>query len=91
MQGESEDQEIAALCKTILKNIIILWNYSELTKLIIRTDEDKRAELLAHITNGSILTWAHVNMLGTYDLRHLLSHNDAQYVTNDEVLSFQAA
>jgi TnpA family transposase len=91
MQGGSEDQEIAALCKTILQNIIILWNYSELTKLIIRTDENKRAELLAHITNGSILTWAHVNMLGTYDLRHLLSHNDAQYVTNDEVLSFQAA
>ncbi len=91
MQGESEDQEISALCKTILQNIIILWNYSELTKLIIRTDEDKRAELLSHITNGSILTWAHVNMLGTYDLRHLPSYNDDQYVTNESILNFRAA
>ena len=91
MQAEPEDQEIAVLCKTILQNIIILWNYSELTKLIIRTDEDKRAELLSNITNGSILTWAHVNMLGVYDLRHLLSHNDAKYVTNDDVLNFKAA
>ena len=91
LQSEPDDQQVAALCKVIIQNIIILWNYTELTKLLMRTDEDKRAELLTHITNGSIITWAHVNMLGVYDFRGLLSHNDTFYVTNEELLGFKAA
>ena len=46
-----EDQEISAMCKTILQNIIILWNYIELTRIIMRSDKEGREALLANIDN----------------------------------------
>ncbi|MFO8580535.1 Tn3 family transposase [Legionella pneumophila serogroup 1] len=85
-----EDQEIAVMCKTIIQNIIILWNYIELTKIIMRSDPDERAQLLESITSASILTWQHVNLHGTYDFSNLLSSNDADY-TLDDVINFKAA
>jgi len=39
-------QEITAMCKTIIQNIIILWNYIELTKIIMRAGSDERERLL---------------------------------------------
>lgn len=69
---------------------IILWNYIELTKIIMRAASDERERLLEHITNASILTWQHVNLHGTYDFSNLLSSNDSEY-TLDEALNFKAA
>lgn len=85
-----EDQEIAVMCKTIIQNIIILWNYIELTKIIMRSDPNERERLLENITNASILTWQHVNLHGTYDFSNLLSSNDPDY-TLDDVINFKAA
>ena len=85
-----EDQEISVMCKTIIQNIIILWNYLELTKIIMRANPEDRAELLDNITNASILTWHHVNFHGTYDFSNLLSVNDADYAL-DEVINFKTA
>ncbi|HRD71026.1 MAG TPA: Tn3 family transposase [Legionella sp.] len=85
-----EDQEISAMCKTIVQNIIILWNYIELTKIIMRSDNEMRKVLLENITSASILTWQHVNLYGTYDFSNLLSANDPNY-SLDEVINFTAA
>lgn len=85
-----EDQEISAMCKTIIQNIIILWNYIELTKIIMRSDNEMRKVLLENITSASILTWQHVNLYGTYDFSNLLSANDPDY-SLDEVINFTAA
>ncbi len=85
-----EDQEIAVICKTIIQNIIILWNYIELTKIIMRAETEERALLLERITRASILTWQHVNLHGTYDFSNLLSANDPDY-TLDEVINFKAS
>lgn len=85
-----EDQEIAVMCKTIIQNIIILWNYIELTKIIMRSEPDERAQLLESITSASILTWQHVNLHGTYDFSNLLSSNDSDY-SLDDVINFKAA
>jgi hypothetical protein len=85
-----EDQEIAAMCKTIIQNIIILWNYIALTKIIMRSDSASRQTLLENITNASILSWRHVNLHGIYDFSNLLAANDQDYSFN-EVVSFKAA
>ena len=85
-----EDQEIAVMCKTIIQNIIILWNYIELTKIIMRSDQDGRTQLLESITSASILTWQHVNLHGTYDFSNLLGSNDPAY-SLDDVINFKAA
>lgn len=85
-----EDQEISALCKTILQNIIILWNYIELTRIIMRSNKEGREAMLANITSASILTWQHVNLHGTYDFSNLLAANDNSY-SFDELVNFKAA
>ncbi|MGU9987561.1 Tn3 family transposase [Rickettsia sp. MEAM1 (Bemisia tabaci)] len=44
------------------------WNYLYLThKLKQITDNDEKEQLLSIISNYSIMTWAHINMLGEYD------------------------
>lgn len=85
-----EDQEIAAMCKLIIQNIIILWNYIELTEIIMRSDLSKREALLESISQASILTWQHVNLFGTYDFRDLGAVNDNEF-TKEEVLEFRVA
>ena len=89
-ESYQEDQEIAAMCQTILQNIIILWNYIELTKIIIRSDKEVRDALMNDITSASILTWRHVNLHGTYDFNNLLAANDNAY-SLDEVINFKVA
>ena len=85
-----EDQEIGAMCKLIIQNIIILWNYIELTEIIMRADSTKREALLENISQASILTWQHVNLFGTYDFRNLEAANDNEF-TKEEVLEFRVA
>lgn len=89
-EAYQEDQEIVAMCRTILQNIIILWNYVELTKIIMRSDKMDREALLNSITNASIITWQHVNMLGVYDFSNLLAANDNVY-TSEEVINYKVA
>lgn len=90
VQGLQEDQEIAAMCKLILQNIIILWNYSELTKLIMRSDPERQLDILANITQGSIIAWGHANLLGLYDFRDLTSKNDDEF-SGKKVMEFRLA
>lgn len=85
-----EDQEISAICKTIIQNIIILWNYIELTKIIMRSDDLTKQTLLENITGASILSWQHVNLHGTYDFSNILSVNDRDYSLS-EVVNFKIA
>lgn len=64
LEAHSKDQDISVMCRTIIQNIIILWNYLELIKIIMRSDVDERALLLENILSASILTWRHVNCTG---------------------------
>jgi TnpA family transposase len=89
-EAYQEDQEIAAMCKTILQNIIILWNYIELTKTIMQLDKIEREALLQNILNASIITWQHVNMYGIYDFSNLVAVNDNIY-TQEEIINYKVA
>jgi hypothetical protein len=81
------DQEVAAMCKLILQNIIILWNYTALTKLIIRSNEARQIEILENLKQGSILAWGHANLLGLYDFRDLHSKNDDD-ISGQQIMEF---
>jgi len=90
-QIEQEDQEKAAICKMIIQNAIILWNYIELTKLLMNeSDEEKRKQIIEDIKESSILSWKHVNMLGIYDFSRLSISND-QTINAREILEYNAA
>ena len=78
---------MSAMCRTIIQNIIVLWNYIELTKIIMRSDNQTRKELLNHIISASILTWRHVNLHGVYDFSNLTASNDNEY-SLDEMINF---
>jgi hypothetical protein len=68
IQGEKEDQEIAEGCRRLIKNAIVCWNYLFLSReLALEKNEERRAELLEAIRNGSVVTWRHFNLHGEFD------------------------
>ena len=68
IQSEKEDQEIAEACRRLIKNAIICWNYLYLSRLYnAMPDDEKKAELLDALRNGSIATWRHFNLHGEFD------------------------
>jgi TnpA family transposase len=68
VQSEKEEQEIAESCRRLIKNAIVCWNYLYLTReLANEKNEVRKAELLAAIRNGSVVTWAHFNLHGEFD------------------------
>lgn len=91
MQVHQEDQDVAVMCKLIVQNIIILWNYIELTKIIMRSDSlEKKSELIKNIKELSIISWQHINMFGLYDFSALKSTNDSEFKV-EEILAYKAA
>lgn len=78
-QGTKEEQEIAAACKVLIQNAIVLWNYLYLSQMLASNDDAvNRNEIINSIKKGSILTWHHVNLQGEYDFTKKAS-NDAPF------------
>jgi TnpA family transposase len=67
-QAEKEEQEIAEGCNRLIKNCIICWNYLYLTnKLAKMNDQKSKDALVKTIATHSVISWAHINILGEYD------------------------
>ncbi|MEA3385692.1 MAG: Tn3 family transposase [Thermodesulfobacteriota bacterium] len=67
-QAEKEAQEIAEACNRLIKNCIICWNYLYLSQKLAQTETKERKDrLLGAITSHSVVSWAHINLLGEYD------------------------
>ena len=68
-QGEKEEQEISESCNRLIKNAIICWNYLYLSDKLARLEkhQEQRQILISTITRHSVMSWAHINMLGEYD------------------------
>ncbi len=67
-QGEKEEQEMAESCNRLIKNCIICWNYLYLSKKLDQAETiEAKDHLLAAITSHSVVSWAHINLLGEYD------------------------
>lgn len=68
IQSEKEDQEIAEGCRRLIKNAIVCWNYLYLSRqLAAEKNEERKAELIEAIRNGSAATWKHFNLHGEFD------------------------
>ena len=68
LQAKKEDQEIAEACNRLIKNSIVCWNYLYLGhKLATLRDAAQEQALMTAIAGHSMLSWAHVNLLGEYD------------------------
>lgn len=67
MVGEEDEIQKAVLCMTLLKNVIILWNYYYLSNLLCQSaNEEEKRQYIESISGGSVIAWAHINMHGTY-------------------------
>ena len=77
--GTKEEQQLATACQVLLQNSIVLWNYLYLSNLIIETpNKEQRSIIIKSIGQGSVLTWAHVNLRGEYDFTRR-AKNDPQF------------
>lgn len=71
-----EEQEIVINCRRLIQNVIVLWNYLYLTKLLMeQKDQKQQQEILRIILNGSIVTWQHINFYGEYDFTNTGQNN----------------
>src|ERR1019366_7782249 len=63
--GDKEEQEIAEACNRLVKNAIVCWNYLLLEHRLSQAPSDEaKAEIRAAVANHSIISWAHINLLG---------------------------
>jgi len=66
--AEKEEQEIAEACNRLIKNSIVCWNYLYLSQKLAEMDsQESKERLLTAITTHSVISWAHINLLGEYD------------------------
>jgi len=67
LQSEKEDQEIAEVCRRLIKNAVVCWNHLYLSQELATEKDEKRAELIEAIRNGSAATWKHFNLHREFD------------------------
>lgn len=74
--GTADEMQQVMSCKTLLKNAIILWNYLFLSDYYHSlTSNDERRHVIESISNGSVISWGHINMHGLYDFDHKFKHS----------------
>lgn len=89
-----EEQNIAAGCKQLIQNSIVLWNYMCLTQLLIDVKcPVEKEKIIETIRTGTVLTWRHVNFYGIYDfskINHLLNPSfDFEKIRNFRFLNLE--
>lgn len=68
--GTKDEQEKYNLCKTIIQNAIIYWNYLFLSDRLLSTgNQQDREDMIDSIKKGSVLAWKHINFTGEYDFQ----------------------
>ena len=78
-EGSKVEQELAAACKMLIQNAIVLWNYLYLSEYLVNLeDKSERAKAAESMLNGSVLTWKHINLHGEYDFTRE-AVNDTQF------------
>ena len=65
--GYKEEQEIAVACKILIQNSIVLWNYLHLSEKLALSSKEEQEHMLKVIKQGSVISWAHINLHGEYN------------------------
>ena len=80
-----EEQERIILCRTIIQNAIVLWNYLYLSDLLSKVEQQEEIEeIILTVRNSTALTWKYINFIGEYDLTRAAFRN----LLNDKELRF---
>lgn len=67
------------LLTSILRLLIVLWNYLYLSQLLANCHDDKeRNEMVDMIKEGSMINWEHINLHGEFDFKRQ-AVNDAPF------------
>lgn len=75
-----EEQERIILCRRLIQNAIVLWNYLYLSDLLSKANSQQEVEeIIAVVKNGTPVIWQHINLLGEYDFNQLLSNHILQF------------
>ena len=86
-----EEQDIADSCRRLIQNAIVLWNYLYLSELIVNSEsEEKRKELIKIISDGSIMSWRHINLHGEYNFASV-SKNKVSFIDVPKILALKVA
>jgi TnpA family transposase len=73
--GTKEEQDISVNCMMLIQNIIVLWNYLFLSKLLLQIEDDQKKKQMAEsIKHGSVVCWQHINFHGEYDFTKVFSN-----------------
>jgi hypothetical protein len=68
LQSEKEDQEIAEVCRRLIKNAIICWNYLYLSRELERQPDQAHRDALLHaMRHGSVAAYRHFNLHVEFD------------------------
>ena len=66
--GLHDEVQLVMASNTLLRNMIILWNYLFLSDYCLTFDsEEQRAKVIESISTGSVIAWAHINFMGIYE------------------------
>ena len=66
--GLQDEIELVMAANTLLRNMIILWNYLFLTDYYLSLDDkESREHVIDSIGTGSVIAWAHINFKGVYE------------------------
>lgn len=75
-----EEQERIILCRSIIQNAIVLWNYLYLSDLLSKVEQQEEIEeIILTVRNSTALTWKHINFIGEYDFTNLLSNKELRF------------
>lgn len=74
------EQERIILCRRLIQNAIVLWNYLYLSELLTQVEsQGALEEMVEIIRNGTAVAWQHVNFLGEYDFNTLLNDRKLRF------------
>jgi hypothetical protein len=75
-----EEQERIILCRSIIQNTIVLWNYLYLSDLLSKVEQQEEIEeIILTVRNSTALTWKHINFIGEYDFTNLLNDKELRF------------
>jgi TnpA family transposase len=75
-----EEQERIILCRSVIQNAIVLWNYLYLSDLISKVEQQEEIEeIILTVRNSTALTWKHINFIGEYDFTNLLNNKELRF------------
>lgn len=71
--GLQDEIQLVMASNTLLRNMIILWNYLFLSDHCLSLDShDERASVIESISTGSVIAWAHINFMGIYEFNPII-------------------